>query len=91
MKIDPSIKKDLEKRLKDDLTAKKSQVTIVSAYKLNSSDTAAIFKKFLTLKKANIKYVIDESLIAGYIIKVGSKVVDISIKGQLESFKNLII
>jgi len=91
MKIDPSIKKDLEKRLKEDLASRKSQVTIVSAYKLNSTDTASIFKKFSTLKKSNIKYVVDETIIAGYIIKVGSKVVDISVKGQLESFKNLII
>ena len=91
MKIDPLIKKDLEKRLKEDLTARKSQVTIFSAYKLNSADTMSIFKKFSSLKKSNIRYVIDETLIAGYVIKVGSKVVDISVKGQLESFKKLII
>lgn len=91
MKIDPAIKKDLEKRLKEDLATKKSQVTIVSAYKLNPKDAEEIFKKFPSIKKSNIKYKIDESIIAGYVIKVGSRVVDISVKGQLESFKNLII
>lgn len=90
MKIDPSIKKDLAARLKEDLAQKKKQVVLVSAYKLDKQELAAIMAKVPDLKKAQVRYEVDPSIIAGYVIRVGSKVLDLSVAGQLNNFKKLI-
>lgn len=90
MKIDPSIKKDLAARLKEDLANKRKQVVLVSAYKLDSKELSAIMAKVPDLKKAQVKQEVDPSIIAGYVIRVGSKVLDLSLKGQLNNFKKLI-
>lgn len=90
MKIDPQIKNDLKLRLKEDLSSRKRKVTITSAYKLAEEDKKEITDKFPALKKEPVTYLVDDSLIAGYIIKIGSKVTDISLKGRLQNFKNLI-
>ena len=57
--------------------------------------TAAQEKKLAaTLKKSvgkdvNIKATVDESLIGGLIVKVGSKMIDSSIKSKLSSLQNV--
>lgn len=90
MKIDPAIKKDLAERLKQDLAQKKKQVVLVSAYKLDKKELDAVVAKVPDLKKAQVMLEVDPSIIAGYVIRVGSKVLDLSLKGQLNNFKKLI-
>ncbi len=90
MKIDPRIKADLKARLKQDLVALKKQFTVISAFKIGNEEISEIKKKFPALKDALIVYEVDKSLIAGYVIKIGSKVLDVSIRGKLQNFKKLI-
>lgn len=90
MKIDPQIKKDLKERLKMDLEAKKQEVTVVSAYKLDVTEAKNLLNRFPSLKGSKVKYEIDSAIIAGYIVKIGSKVIDMSVSGQLQSFKKII-
>ncbi|MFZ6034909.1 MAG: F0F1 ATP synthase subunit delta [Patescibacteria group bacterium] len=90
MKIDPKIKKDLEARLKEDLANKKKQVVLISAYKLDKKELAEVTAKVPVLKKADVRLEVDPSIIAGYIVKVGSKVLDLSLSGQLQNFKKII-
>jgi len=90
MKIDPLVKKELKLRLSEALEQKKRQVTLTSAYQLNKSDQAELIKKVPQLKDTGITYLVDKSIIAGYVIKVGSKIIDLSLLGQLQSFQNII-
>lgn len=90
MRIEPSIKKDLKIRLKEDLSNLKKTVTIVSAYQLNKEDIDEIMNQFPELLNKPLKYQIDKTIIAGYIIKIGSKMIDISLKGRLQNLRNLI-
>jgi len=90
MKIDPQIKKDLAARLKEDLATKKSQVVLVSAYKLDKKEESSLMLKLPILKQAQVKYEVDPKIIAGYVVRVGSKVLDLSLRGQLQNFKKLI-
>ena len=90
MKIDPKIKKDLKERLRADLEQKKRQVTVVCAYKIGADEIKELKEKVPLLKEGDIKWQVDSSIIAGYVVKVGSKVLDLSLQGQLQNFKKLI-
>ena len=75
MKIDPIVKKELKFRLNEALEQKKRQVTVISAYLLNKSDQSELIKKIPELKEAGVIYSVDRSIIAGYVIKIGSKII----------------
>lgn len=61
--------------------------TIYSAVKLEQEQQFLVAKKLQELtgsKNIKLKTVIDESLIAGFIVDYGSAQIDLSVKGQLE-------
>lgn len=69
-------------------------ITIISAAKLEEDQIARIKEKYgkeyrASRVKANIE--IDQSLIGGVKVKIGDKVIDGSVKGRLESIKELLI
>ncbi|HEY9062590.1 MAG TPA: F0F1 ATP synthase subunit delta [Pseudobacteroides sp.] len=69
-------------------------ITIISAAKLEEDQVARIKEKYgkeyrASRVKANIE--IDQSLIGGVKVKIGDKVIDGSVKGRLESIKELLI
>ncbi len=90
MKIDPKIKKDLKERLRQEMEQKRREVTVVAAYKVDAEEVKALKEKVPLLRVGVVKWVVDSSLIAGYVVKMGSKVLDLSLQGQLQSFKKLI-
>jgi len=90
MKIDPKIKQTLKNRLKQMLNDKKRQVTVTSAYRLGESEITYLLKQIPQLRAYNIEYAVDEAILAGYVIKIGSEITDLSLKGQLTNLKNLI-
>lgn len=68
------------------------QVAVLrSAVKLEQEQQFLIAKKLQELtgsKNIKLKPVIDESLIAGFIVEYGSAQIDMSVKGQLEMISN---
>ena len=90
MKIDPQIKSELKLKLKEVQASAKKKVLITSAYELESEEVEKLYQAIDGLRQSQIDYAVDKSLIAGYVIKVGSKVIDLSLKGKLQSLKNLI-
>jgi F-type H+-transporting ATPase subunit delta len=61
--------------------------TIYSAVKLEQEQQFLVAKKLQELtgsKNIKLKTVIDESLIAGFVVDYGSAQIDLSVKGQLE-------
>lgn len=90
MKIDYKIKQDLEKYLKEKLREEKEKIIIVSSYPLDHNDLGKIKTKFSFLKNSNnIVNQVDKSIIAGIVVKYGSKVIDLSLSSKLKNFKKL--
>lgn len=61
--------------------------TLRSAVKLEQEQQFLIAKKLQKLtgsKNIKLKPIIDETLIAGFIVEYGSSQIDMSVKGQLE-------
>jgi F-type H+-transporting ATPase subunit delta len=82
----------LVKALREQIAADKNEVTadVVSATPLSdeqSSKLAETLKK-TTGKTVTINATVDESLIGGLIVKVGSKMIDTSIRAKLSSLQN---
>jgi len=78
--------------LRDMLAAEKGEVTadVVSATALTKAQTDKLAK---TLKASigsavNINATVDESLIGGLVVKVGSKMIDTSVKAKLAALQN---
>ncbi len=90
MKIDPQIKADLKARLEDDLKERKKKVVVTSAYKMDDNEKKKVIGSFPSLKNARIEYRVDSDILAGYVVQIGSKTMDLSLRGQLQNFKNLI-
>lgn len=90
MKIDLKIKSELKLKLKEVLASAKKKVLVSSAYELDSEEIEKLYQTIDGLRQSQIDYAVDKNLIAGYVIKVGSKVIDLSLKGKLQSLKNLI-
>jgi len=87
MKINPNVKNDLKAFLDRKLAEERNKVIIVSSYKLKETDLKIIFKRFPFLHQDNVKNIIDDKLIGGVVIKFGTKVIDLSLKKQLEDLK----
>ena len=79
--------------VRDMIAEEKGEVTaqVTAAKKLTAAQEkslAATLKKSLG-KNVNIKATVDESLIGGLIVKVGSKMIDSSIKSKLSNLQNV--
>ncbi len=84
MKISPGIKNDLKRFLVRTLRERDEQVTVTSACKLDSSAMNQIYEMLRGVDKNAVHVEIDETLMAGIVIRKGSKVIDLSLKTQLE-------
>ena len=62
---------------------------ITSAHELNQADRGTLESRVerVTGKKVRARYTLDESLLGGAVVKVGSTIYDGSVKGQLERIK----
>lgn len=90
MKIDPKIKQELEHYLQDQLHNQKQFVTIVSAIPLQQAEQIELIKAFPQFKDMKLIYTTDPTLLAGVVIKFGTKMIDLSLKSELQSLKQLI-
>lgn len=88
MKINPKLKDDLKRFLMDKIQAERSIVTVYSANLLSDDDKNILADKFKDLDWKNARFEIDKSVIAGVIIKIGSRTVDLSLSGSLSKLNN---
>lgn len=87
MKIKPRLKEDLRKYLLLKLGEEAKNVTIISSHKLTNEEVENIKLVFPNIRNKRIKIEIDENLMAGFIIKEGSKIIDLSLKSSLNKIK----
>lgn len=88
MKINRQIKEDLKKYLDELLKNEKEKVTIISAQALNNEEMSTLYKYIPRLKESQIDFAINKNVIAGVLIKIGSKAIDLTLTGQLKNLKN---
>ncbi len=89
MAIDPDIKEELKNILEEKNIAKKQLAMVVSSYKLSDAELDNIKKSFPILKKYFLFNRVDNKIQAGFIIKFDSKVVDLTLRSQLNNFKKI--
>lgn len=84
MKLDPHIREELKLFFKEHVGRLKEKIIIVSPSELNTGDKELLLENVVKLpSSANIEYKIEPNLLAGVLVRVGSKVIDLSLKGQL--------
>lgn len=88
MKINPKLKNELKNFLLDKIQKEQNLVFVLSADSLNNEEKKALEKKFSDLNWKEAVYKIDKSIIAGVIVKVGSKTIDLSLSGSLSKLSN---
>lgn len=88
MKINPKLKQDLKSFLMEKIQKEQNRVLVLSAYKLDMNERKLLEKKLSDLNWKDSVYQIDKSIIAGIIIKVGSKTIDLSLTGSLSKLSN---
>lgn len=87
MKISPGVKNDLKRFLVRTLRERDEEVTVLSACKLDKTDMDMVFKMLKGVDKDAVHVEVDPTLMAGIVIKKGSKVLDLSLKAQLEQLQ----
>jgi len=88
MRINFKIKNELKNSLIDKIQKEKELVTVLSADFLEIRQKEALQKKFPDFNWKEVVYEIDKSVIAGVIIKVGSRTIDLSLSGTLSKLSN---
>lgn len=90
MKIDPGLKEDLKRYLKEKIKKESEKIKVVSAYKLSDQELTQVLKKFPELRGKDVITQVDSNLLAGVIIKYKSKVIDLSLKGRFEDLTSTV-
>src|SRR3989338_11201965 len=88
MKINPKINDGLKDFLMEKIQKEQGLVTVFSADSLDDDEKKSLEKKFRDINWNEAEYEIDKSVIAGIIIKAGSKTVDLSLSGMLSKLSN---
>lgn len=90
MKIKPHLKEDLKKYLTEKVRAEEQRIKVYSAYRLSNEEKDLLKKSVKELEWREVDYLVDESLLAGVLIKKGSKEINISLKGTLSNLQKIV-
>jgi len=85
MRLDPLVKEKLKKAFSDELALKRSVVRITAGYPLTNEEIQEILKKFPAFSKSQIETQVDTQILGGFILQIGSKVIDLSIRHALHT------
>ncbi len=85
MKINPRLKADLKKIALAKMREAEEVVTITSACELTQPMLKQITTMVPQIAEADIKVIVDESLLGGFVIRRGSKMIDMSLRSQLHT------
>lgn len=89
MKIDPYIKNKLKRIFSETLTQSKEVITFISSRQLSSDQIELLLKSIVTKgEKPEVVFKTDPELLAGVVIKKGSRTIDLSLRGRLEQLQN---
>lgn len=89
MIIDSATKREIKDLIKSRLMQPQKKALVFSAAPLDEEDKILLMRVLRFLKRDNfaVIYSLDESLLAGVVVKIGSKVIDLSLKGKLTNLR----
>lgn len=90
MKIKPEIKEDIRRFIRERLQKKQEEVTIIAPYAFSPEDLQEVIKQYPQLESKKLITIVDTSIIAGIVIKIGTKVLDLSLANKIRSLQNLV-
>jgi len=88
MKINPKLKDELRGFLMEKIQKEQNRVAVYSADSLSDDEKKSLENKFTDLNWSQAIFQIDKSVIAGIVIKVGSKTIDLSLTGSLSKLSD---
>jgi F0F1-type ATP synthase delta subunit len=86
MKLNPQIKEDLKKRLAQQTDIDKQKLVIISSHMLDGREIEKILAPFPDLIKLPHETIVDPEILGGFILRFGSKEIDLSIRHILQTF-----
>lgn len=87
MKINKYIKQDISAYLNEQAQKEKNKVTVYSHQSLTKEDIENIYLLIPSLKDRPIETIIDRDILAGIIIRFGSKILDLSLNSKLKNLE----
>ncbi len=90
MDVNFKLKEELASYFKERAKSKEKLFTIISAYKLSEKDLNQIRKVLSIPTDFNVVNTVDSGVLGGLVIKLGSKLIDLSIGGQLKKIRKLV-
>lgn len=90
MKLDSKLKREIKEFLRKKMEEERKTIYIFSPYKLSEEEIKKIKEKIPGIENGRIVNEVDESLIAGFKIRIGTRVFDFSLKSRLNSLKQKI-
>ena len=89
MKIDEGLKKQIKKKIFEQLEDNKNtQLIIMTPHPLTESQKEKLMSYFPEYRNLKIENLIDRNLLGGFVIKSGSSIIDASIKGRITNLVN---
>ncbi len=88
MKIKAEIKKDIKRFIREGLKKKQEEVTIIAPYTILPDDLQEIIKLYPQLESKKLITVVDPNIIAGVVIKMGTKVLDLSLANKIRNLQH---
>ncbi len=85
MKLTPALRQDLKNFLKSRLTDQTVLAQVYAPYALSKDELDKIKTGFPLLATATLSAHIDPTLIAGFVIEVGSQRIDCSVKSRIDT------
>lgn len=90
MKIKSEIKEDIRKFIRERLQKRQQEVTIIAPYTLSPEDLQEIIEQYPQLESKKLTTVVDANIIAGIIIKIGTRVLDLSLANKIRNLQHLV-
>ncbi len=88
MKLPKQVKDDLQSYLKDKLRNREVRTHIIAPYELSEAEIDEIRSRVDMIGHSKVEVIVDKTILAGVIIKQGSKLIDYSLKSKVESLFN---
>lgn len=89
MKIDLTVRKKIKQRVLQEIRKEdEKKAFLITPYILNNQEYEKILHTFPFLAQYEVQQVQDKHLIAGFVVKWGSKILDASLATRLDTYAN---
>ncbi|GIW62961.1 MAG: hypothetical protein KatS3mg090_0787 [Patescibacteria group bacterium] len=89
MRVTPQIKSEIKKLLLKKLNESKNKAVVYTAVKLTQDEIKSLEKAIPELEHKQIEQIVDNSIISGFKVVIGTTVYDFTVNSKLSSLKRL--